>query len=302
MFRRTRRRIDAGFSMVEAAVSGFVLTVAVSGLVVSVCYGRQLERQSSATWRATSAAASAIEQIRSDSLTDWSDLQTNWDGTTAADAEVIDPVGAKLATSVITDATKLDTSTGMWNTGATAPNFYLVEVAPATTATDLAKSLTFQTYVANRGGLINATQAAGTGSSGGGSTDATSTFTNASTSAGNISTTPTNVTLSGTGNNTVAFSLSNTSASNQPVTAVKVTAPAGVNLTNLWFNTTQIYTNSKGTTAPNVTTMTTYLPAGIPPGSFTLKAGTATTNLSGKKLTVQLTFKDKSTSAATVTP
>jgi Tfp pilus assembly protein PilV len=296
------RRREAGLSIVEVAVSGLVLSISVAGLVVSVCYARGLERQSAATWRATSAAAAAMEQIRSDSLQNWSTLQTDWNGTTAADANVIDPVGSAMQTSVISDATQLDSSTGMWTTGAIAPNFYLVKIAPATTATDLSRSLVFQSYVANRGALLSTSQAAGTGSENGGATAVDSTFTTAATSAGNISTTPTNVTLSGAVNQTVAFGLSNTSATNKILTAIKVTAPSGVNLTNVSYNTTAIYTNTKGATSVTVGTMATLLPAGIAPGAFSLKVGTALTSLVGKKLTVQLTFKDKSVAAVTVTP
>jgi Tfp pilus assembly protein PilV len=295
-------RREQGFTLVEVAASTFVLAVSVAGLVVSVCYGRQLERSTSTMCRATSAATATMEQIRSDSLQQWPSLPTNWDGTTGATAQVDDPIGAKLTTTVTSDASTLDTATGMWNSGATVPNFYFVEVTPSSAATDLSKSLTFQTYVANRGALVTSGQAAGSGSSGGGSTDATSTFTTATTSAGNISTTPVNVTLSGSYDNTVSFGLSNTSATNQVLTAIKVTAPGGVNLTNLRFNSTSLYTNTKGTTSVNVTTMTTLLPAGISPGSFTLQMGTTSTSLSGKKLTVQLTFKDKSIAGTTVTP
>jgi len=101
MSRFNFKRREAGFSVVEAAVSGFVVAVSVAGLVVSVCYGRQLERSTADTWRATSAATAALEQIRSASKTQWSGVSTEWDGHICSESGFGDPIGDKMVTTVV---------------------------------------------------------------------------------------------------------------------------------------------------------------------------------------------------------
>jgi hypothetical protein len=293
------RRGQSGSTLVDVAASGFVLAVSVAGLVVSTVYGRGLERSTGTLWRAAGAATATMEKIRSDATTQWGSLPTAWDGQTCADGGIDDPITSRLAAQVISDATKLDDATGMWSAGATAPNFYFVEITPGSGSDDLSRSLVFQTYVANRTGFAGSVP--GSASTAGGATAMTSSGLTTTGDAAKISATAASVTVSGTGQTICSFNLSNSSSTSLRLTDLKLNAPVGVDVSYVSVNGTAVF-NNPAKAGPIVTVLncTTLLPSGIAPGTVAFQVRTVSANLAGRSLTLQLVFADHSTRTATV--
>jgi Tfp pilus assembly protein PilV len=322
---RNRRR-EAGFSVVEAAISAFLVAIAISGLVISVTYGQRLEASTASMWRATGAATATLEKIRSDSASRWSTLATDWNAQSCSASGLADPVTSKLTATVSSDASLLDRPTGMWTTGATEPNFLFVEIAPGATGGDLSRSLLFQTYIANREGLIGVagnlpsdestgtvpqgstggitgsvnsggTGGSGSNSGGGGNGDTTG------TSAGQVFPTASNVSLSGLLGDTLNFDLVNASSNYLPLTSVKVTGANGTKLLTVSMgNTTLVDLGSKSNVHLTSNDVATQVPAGMPPGPATFTITSDEVNLAGRSITLELTFSDKSSTTVTVKP
>ncbi len=322
----TRKRREAGFSVVEAAISAFLVAIAISGLVISVTYGQRLEASTATMWRATGAATATLEKIRSDSATRWSTLATDWDQQSCAASGLADSLTSKLTASVSADSSLLDRPTGMWTTGATEPNFLYVEIAPAAAGAELPRSLFFQTYIADRGGLIGMTgnnppdtsdNGTGKGSTGGitggvnsggnggggsnggggGNNDTTG------TSAGQVFPNASNIALSGQFGETLTFDLVNASSNYLALTNVKVTGANGTKLVMASMgDTTLVNLGDKPNVHLTSNDLATQLPAGMPPGPATFTITSDETNLAGRAVTIELTFADKSTTTVTVQP
>jgi hypothetical protein len=326
-----RKSREAGFTVVEAAISAFLVAIAISGLVVSVTYGQRLEASTATMWRATGAATATLEKIRSDSATRWSTLAADWDAQSCSSSGLADSITSKLAAKVTADSSLLDRPQGMWTAGATEPNFLYVEITPGTAGGDLSRSLIFQTYVANREGLIGVVgnlpaDEAGTGTgsgsmggisgsvnsggnggggsygsngggSGGGNNDTTG------TSAGQVFANASNVGLSGLLSDTLTFDLVNASSNYLPVTSVKVTGANGTKLVTATMGlTTLVDLGNKSNVHLTTNDMATLVPAGMPPGPSTFSVTSDDVNLGGKAVTIELTFSDKSTTTVTVKP
>ena len=322
----TRKRREAGFSVVEAAISAFLVAIAISGLVISVTYGQRLEASTATMWRATGAATATLEKIRSDSATRWSTLATDWDAQSCTSSGLADSITSKLTAKVSSDATQLDRPAGMWTAGATEPNFLYVEISPGASGGNLSRSLFFQTYIANRGGLIGITGTeppstadngpgggsmggitgavnsggnGGGGSNGGGGNNNDTTGTSASSVFPNAS----NIALSGLLGDTLSFDLVNASSNHLPLTSVKVTGANGTKLVTASLgNTTLVDLGNKSNVHLTSNDVATQLPAGMPPGPATFTVTSDLTNLAGRAITIELTFADKSTSTVTVKP
>jgi uncharacterized membrane protein YgcG len=321
----TRKSREAGFSVVEAAISAFLVAIAISGLVISVTYGQRLEASTATMWRATGAATATLEKIRSDSATRWSTLATDWNAQSCSASGLADAVTSKLTASVSSDASLLDRPAGMWTTGATEPNFLYVEIAPAAAGADLPRSLFFQTYIANRGDLIgmtgnnppdtsdsgpgqgsmggitggvNSGGNGGGGSNGGGGNNYTS-----GTSAASVFPNASNIAMSGLLGETLTFDLVNASSNYLPLTSVKITGANGTKLlTASLGNTTLVDLGNKPNVHLTSNDVATQLPAGMPPGPATFAVTSDAISLAGRSITIELTFADKSTTTVTVKP
>jgi Tfp pilus assembly protein PilV len=298
--RARTKRGESGFAVIEAAASSFVLAIGLVGLVVSVGYGRQLERRTQDTWRAASAATATLEQIRAESRSDWSRIPTAWNDSACSTGTVENVAGEKLVAAVDATADSLADATGMWSTGATQPNFYFVRVAPSADAGDLSRSLVFQTYVANRGdGAWSST----TPDSGDYSASITASAATATTSAGKLSTVGASVGVSGTGGTTATVTLQNTSSVNSGLATFKVTAPSTVKVSYVAVNGNVIFQNaSKAASAISVSNCAALMPNGIVPGPVTIEIRSTATTLADKTVAYAFTFSDKSTKTVTVTP
>jgi Tfp pilus assembly protein PilV len=299
--RDRRRGGEAGFSLIEVAISSLVLVVSLSGLVVTNIYSRNLSESSKHLWHATNAASATLEEIRHQSTSKWSDV-TNWNGMHCdyGIGDPIDPYAMKLAAEVTDDASVLDRSTGMWTTGVAAPNFYFVEIHTVSSADEFASALDFQTYVADRQGLkdLSSDNAVPvSGGAGGAPADA-------ATSALNITTTPTNVLTADAKNDyKLAFSLANGGASNQTLTGVTVTATKNTAIGAFRLNGVALYDNmAKSSNVLTVTGVDTLMPAGVAPGEVTMNFESPKGSFAGVPLTVALTFADGSVATITVTP
>jgi Tfp pilus assembly protein PilV len=320
------KRSQAGFSVVEATISAFLVAVSISGLVISTTYGQRLDASTSTMWRATGAATATLEKIRSDSATRWSSLATDWDAQNCAASGLADAVTSKLSASVSSDASLLDRPAGMWTTGATEPNFLYVAIAPAAAGADLSRSLVFQTYVANRGDLIGMTgnsppdtsdEGPGQGSvggitggvnsggNGGGGSDGSGNNQDntTNTSAGHVLTTASNIAVSGLLGETLTFDLVNASSNYLPVTNVKITGEQGTKLlTASMADTLLVDLGTKPSVHLTSNEVASQVPAGMPPGPVTFTVTSLQTNLTGEAVTIEVTFADKSTSTVTVRP
>jgi hypothetical protein len=285
--------------VVEAAVAGFVVAVSVAGLVVSICYGRQLERSTRSTWRATCAATATMEQIRADSMNDWSTLPTTWNAASCQDAGLLDPIAGNLVASVNSNAAALDSSNGMWTTGSPVPNYYFVQISPAAAASDVAKSLVFQTYVANRG-MSSATlleDLTGT------SYFATSGTTSTTTQSAKLSTADATISISGANGTDSVVTLKNTSSLNLLVSSLKITVPATVKMSYVSLNGIVLFNNAaKPTSTVSCATCLALLPTGLLPGDIRIEVRAAVGSLSSATVSYGFTFADKSTKTVTVTP
>lgn len=317
-----RKRREAGFSVVEAAISAFLVAIAISGLVISMTYGQRLEASTATMWRATGAATATLEKIRSDSASRWSSLAADWDAQTCAASGLADPVTSKLTATVTSDEATAGRPKGMWTNGATAPNFLYVEIAPGVTGTALSRSLFFQTYVANREGLLDSvaampqddttsgtgkgslggiTGAVNSGGNGGGGSNGGGNNT-APASADSVIATASNIALSGLLSNTLTFDLVNASPNNLPVTSLKVTGSKGTALTTASLGDTVLVDVKKPSTHLAANDVATQVPAGMKPGPVTFTVTSDDVNLAGKAVTIELTFADKSTTTVTVKP
>jgi hypothetical protein len=312
---------------VEAAISAFLVAIAISGLVLSVTYGQRLEASTATMWRATGAATATLEKIRSDSATRWSTLATDWDQQNCSASGLADSLTSKLTATVSSDSSLLDRSTGMWTTGATEPNFLYVEIAPAAAGAELPRSLFFQTYIANRGDLIGMTGASppdtsdngagkgslggisggvnsggngGGGSNGGGGGNNTDTT---GMSANSVIASASNIGLSGLLGETLTFDLVNASSNYLSLTNVKVTGAKGTKLvTAAMGDTTLVDLGNKPNTHLTSNDVASQVPAGMPPGPATFTITSDATNLAGQAITIELTFADRSTTTVTVKP
>ena len=323
------KRSQAGFSVVEAAISSFIVAVSISGLVVSTTYGQRLGQSTSTMWRATGAATATLEKIRSDSASRWSTLATDWDQQSGASSGIADSISTKLTASVTSDATLLDRPSGMWTAGATEPNFLYVEVMPGITGGNLSRSLLFQTYVANREGLIgipgrtpvdesggdigkgsmggitgevNSGHGAG-GSNGGGNGGNGNNNETTGTSASCVFPNASNIGVSGLLGNTLTFDLVNASSKYQSLTSVKITGAQGTKLLAASMGTTLLVDlGTKPASHLTTNAMASLVPAGMPPGPSTFSVISDGLNLAGQTVTIELTFADKSTTTVTVKP
>jgi hypothetical protein len=215
----------------------------------------------------------------------------------------------------------------MWTTGATEPNFLYVEIAPAAAGADLPRSLFFQTYIANRGGLIgmtgnnppdtsdngpgkgstggitggvNSGGNGGGGSSGGGGGNNNDTT---STSANSVIAAASNIGLSGLLGDTLTFDLVNASSNYLPLTNVKVTGANGTKLVTASLeNTVLVDLGKKSNVHLTSNDVATQVPAGMPPGPATFTITSDATSLAGQAITIELTFADRSTTTVTVKP
>lgn len=319
------KRSQAGFSVVEAAISSFLVAISISGLVVSTTYGQSLGKSTSTIWRATGAATATLEKIRSDSASRWSTLQSDWDQQSGASSGLADSISSRLTATVTSDATLLDRPAGMWTAGATEPNFFFVEVTPGITGGSLSRSLLFQTYVANREGLVgipgtrpsdesggevgggsmggitgevNSGGNGGGGSNGGGGNNDTT-----GSSASQVFAFASNVALSGLLSNTLSFDLVNASSKYHSLTSVKITGAQGTKLLAASMGTTVLVDlGTKASTHLTTNDMASLVPAGMPPGPSTFSVTSDGINFAGQTVTIELTFADKSTTTVTVKP
>jgi len=305
MRRRSRRVGEGGFALVEVAISSLVLVVAISGLVVTTVYSRNLSESSKHLWHATNAASATLEEIRHQSTTNWSDV-TNWNGVHCdyGVGDPIDPYASKLAAEVGDDDTVLDRSTGMWTSGATAPNFYFVQVHASSSQDEFANALDFQTYVADRAGLKNLSEQNTSTGTGGGTGGGGTGGGGQSTSASRISTTPTNV-VSGGGKNdyTLSCDVTNGAPKNLIVTSMQVTSGKTATIGAVSLNGVPLYYNmSKPSDSISIDGVGTKLSSGIPPGTVKLAFDSPKFSFGGETVTVSLTFADGSTSTIAVKP
>ena len=319
------RRREAGFSVVEAAISSLLVAIAISGLVVSVSYGQRLEASTAAMWRATGAATATLEKIRSDSAARWSTLAADWNAKNCSASGIADPVTSKLTATVTSDASQVGPQSGMWTTGATEPNFLFVEIAPNSGGDNLSRSLMFQTYIANRQGLVGVTgetsqDEAGTGIGGGspggitgnangggnggtGNNSGGGNGTTTGSSANQVIPNASNVALSGLLRDTLKFDLVNASSQDLPLTSVKVTGASGTKLVAVSMaDTLLVNLGKKPNTHLTSNDVATQAPAGLPPGPVTFTVTSDATSLAGKPVTIELTFADRSSTTVTVKP
>ena len=310
------KRRQAGFSVVEAAISAFLVAISISGLVISTTYGQRLESSTATMWRATGAATATLEKIRSDSATRWSSLADDWNAQSCAASGLADSVTSKLTATVTSDEALAGRPRGMWTTGATAPNFLFVQIAPGATGSALSRSLFFQTYIANREGLLESVAAMpqdettggiGKGSMGGitGAVNSGHTAGGNSTapaSAESVLTTASNIALSGLLSDTLTFDLVNASSNNLALTSVKLTGSKGTALTTASMGNTLLVNVKKPSTHLAANDAASLVPAGMPPGPVTFTVTSDDVNLAGKTVTIELTFADKSTTTVTVKP
>jgi len=299
MNRRRDRAAEGGFSLVEVCVSSLVLVVAIAGLVVTTVYSRNLSESSRHLWHATNAASATLEEIRHQSVTKWSDV-TNWNGVHCdyGIGDPIDPYAAKLAAEVSSDDTVLDRSTGMWTAGATAPNFYFVEVHAASTSDEFANSLDFQTYVADRAGLKNLSDQSTTTDAGGGATGSVN------AAASYITTTPTNVALaSAKGDFKLSYNLTNSATLPKIVTSASVTGTSAATIGSFKLNGYSLYNNmAKASQTVSLTGIDKILPTGLAPGQVSIALDSPKGTFSGQTVVVKLTFSDASTATISVKP
>ena len=68
-----RRRDEGGFTIMESAASSFVLAIGVLGLVSTVVVQRQLEESTVRLWKSVGTATTAMEDLRANSLSRWSE-------------------------------------------------------------------------------------------------------------------------------------------------------------------------------------------------------------------------------------
>ena len=165
MARQLKR--EQGSSIIEVMAATFVLVISLTGMMATVVIQRTTEATSNRLWKATDGASSAMEDIRADSLENWTGIN-DWDQHKVDTEGLRDRVHSRLETSVSSDASKLDNSEGMWAVGATAPSFYLVQVGAELENNEFSNALNIQTYVADRGGLVGRTLG-GAPAAGGGS-------------------------------------------------------------------------------------------------------------------------------------
>jgi Tfp pilus assembly protein PilV len=285
--------------LVEVAISSLVLVVAISGLVVTTIYTRNLSESSKHLWHATNAATATLEQIRHESVTNWSNV-ANWDGMHCdyGVGDPIDPYASKLAAEVSDDAAALDRSTGMWTAGATTPNFYFVDIHASNSSDEFSGALDFQTYVADRRGLkdqqganLATTDTAGGGTGGTG------------TSASYLTTTPANVALTNSGTtHSLSYTLANGASAGQVVTSAVVTGTKTAPIGSFTLNGVSLFSNmKKAATNVTISGVNKLLPS-LLPGTVSLSFRTPTNSFAGQPVSVTLTFADGSTSTTTVHP
>jgi Tfp pilus assembly protein PilV len=315
MTRRGRRGAQGGFSLVEVAISSLVLVVALTGLVVTTVYSRNLSESSRHLWHATNAASATLEDIRHQSTTRWSDV-TNWDGMHCdyGIGDPVDPYAKKLAADVSSDASELDRSTGMWTTGATEPNFYFVKVHTSQSSDEFANALDFQTYVADRAGLKNmsednvSTEAGGgtpvESSGGGGGSDGSGGSHDPSPAATYITTTPTNVTLGGAkGDYKLSYQLTNGGTSNKVVTSVTITSTSHTPVGAFTLNGVSLYNNmAKAAAIITVSGVDSLLSSGLAPGPISYAFDSPKDKFDGQLVSVKLTFADGTSTTSWVKP
>jgi hypothetical protein len=199
---------------------------------------------------------------------------------------------------VTDDASVLDRPDGMWTAGATVPNFYFVEIHTGDSEDEFARTLDFQTYVADRAGLKNLSdQNTSTGPGGDGGSDVP-------TDASHMSTTATNVTaFDGKSKHTLSFDLVNGSDKNLIVTTATVTSTSSTTIGRFEIDDVVLY-NNKGKASTTITAngVDQLLTAGLPPGSATFLIDSTKNSFVGEPVTLTLLFSDGSTSSVTVTP
>jgi type II secretory pathway pseudopilin PulG len=295
---RKKRRAEAGFTLVEVTIASLLLVVSLSGLVVTTVYSRNLSESSRHLWHATNAASATLEEIRHQSVTNWSKV-TQWDGVRCdyGIGDPVDPYAEKLAAVVTDDASVLDRPDGMWTAGATVPNFYFVEIHTGDSEDEFARTLDFQTYVADRAGLKNLSDQNTSSEPGGGEPDA-------SKDASHLSTTPTNVVVNdGKGDHNLSFDLVNGSDKNLIVTTATVTSTTSTTIGHFEINDVVLY-NNKGKASTTITAngVDQIMTTGLAPGAATFSIDSTKNSFSGEPVTLTLTFSDGSTASVTVTP
>jgi Tfp pilus assembly protein PilV len=222
-----------GLSLIEAAITTCVVSVALCGLVASLNTARQLEVRSRQLSRASSTLSGRIEQMRMDASDGWSRLPTDYDGTNVQVAGSATSVKATMRTTVSSATTGLTDPSGMWEVGATVPNYYFIDVTADVTGSGMAP-LRFQTYITDRDRI-----SAPVGASGGSSSsppppppppptpDPTE---EPSPQAEQISTTPVSVTTGGKNGISLKAELRNEGSTPVTVTRVVVTTLLGAEL------------------------------------------------------------------------
>ncbi len=286
-----RRRRESGFTLIEVAASTVVLVVGLAGLAVSLVYARNLDATSKRLWHATTAASSTLEQIRFRSRTAWRDV-TAWNGERCdyGIGAPIDPYATKLESRVVDDETLLERPQGMWTSGFSVPNFYFVQVHTLGADDDFANSLDIQTYVADRSGLDTGGSSGGTGSV---LTAKQNTY---------VATAPSNLVVSGTTKNVVAFDLANTAPANLQIVTVDVKTGATGQFSYVGLNGVALYDNATKTNAHITVSNVQNLVPGEPPGPIQFKFSAPTGTLAGKPLDLILTYSDKTQTKVTFTP
>ncbi len=152
--RRGRRRgRGSGFTLVEVAASAVLLLVGVFGFVATVVHTRNLDRTTTALWRATAGATATLEDVRRDSMGRWEMVESDWDARTVVAQGSANARNGTLRARVRMDPNAVDDGAGMWAPGAAIPNYYHVTVGADDAAGDVATTLRFQTYVADRTGF-----------------------------------------------------------------------------------------------------------------------------------------------------
>jgi type II secretory pathway pseudopilin PulG len=288
-----RRR--AGFTYVEVTAAFAVLVLGVVGFASTVLYTRNLDRTTTQLRRSAATASDTLEDVRRDSAGNWASLTSNWDGTTVRTDGGRNDAQAILKATVSDDAGTVAPDAMMWSIGAATPNFYHVSVSADSLQNDLAKTLNFQTYVADRTGFRSLAVDAGQNTAPG-VQQASSILPNAM-----------NVTVTGLLADHLSFQVMNGGTQALPLTKLYLGMGATGRFVRveaageIYYNSLLSPVQSKTMTPPSGLTVA------IPPGLTTLKVVGVPLSFGldpilGQTVTAKLIFEDKSTATVTVKP
>lgn len=229
MRRLDLQRREAGFTFIEVSASLVVLVIGVLGFAGTIVYTRNLDRATRQLSRGNAAAVGALEDVRQDAAGKWASLGSLWNGHTLVATGAANAVDGTLKTSVADDPALVDSGDGMWKAGSIEPNYYHVTVTAASAQNGLAKTLDYQTYVADRTGFrsLVADPYAGPPVAG--------------TQADSIDPLPRNVTVSGLLGDQLTFQVMNGSAAPLQLTSAYVAFTGGAGFTNVQLAGSTLY-------------------------------------------------------------